>query len=164
MCRWEPQHLPSPPMRLSPAALPVRRAPTPHEEKAGDRFSQNSPHPVRAGQKHPLYLNTASVQQRSNCKIRYIDSLDVWGKMHARNLGWLPTDCTAELRPTIYVHLYASTQKETPSTYWLYFVNMHFCFCKNKMVHTCIIFIFSFFFVTMDGKGQGYAAGGPKVP
>lgn len=39
------------------------------------------------------------------------------------HLGWIPTDCTAELRPTIYVHFYASTQTGTPRTHWFYFVN-----------------------------------------
>lgn len=69
--------------------------------------------------------------------------------MHARNLGWLPTDCTAELRPTIYVHFYASIQKETPRTYWFYFVNIHL-FLQEPLV-------FYLFFVRVDG--EGYAEG-----
>lgn len=86
--------------------------------------------------------------------------------MHARNLGWLPTDCTAELRPTIYVHFYASIQRETPRTHWFYFVNINtwvfFFFCKNQMVHTCILFTFISFLFCNSGW-QKDNEGGPLV-
>lgn len=72
--------------------------------------------------------------------------------MHARNLGWLPTDCTAELRPTINVHFYASIQKETPSTHWFYFVNINFFFFfleeptgSNMYFIHFTFYLFSFF-------------------
>lgn len=54
-----------------------------------------------------------------------------------------PFDCTAELRPTIYVHFYASIR-----THWFYFVNINlFFFFARAKYHTRFIrfYFFSFF-------------------
>lgn len=68
--------------------------------------------------------------------------------MHARCLGWLPTDCTAELR--IDVHFYAPIQRRTLGTHWFYFVNN---------THVFDFFLIGiYFFAIVDGK-----AGGPLL-
>lgn len=79
--------------------------------------------------------------------------------MHARTLGWLPTDCTAELRPTIYVHSYASIQRETPRTHWFSFVNINSLFWGQELKRS---HVFTF---GKDGKRKTPmpGAGGPLL-
>lgn len=80
-------------------------------------------------------------------------------QMHVRNLGWLPTDCTAELRLTMYVHFYASSSegntKDTLVLLCKYKTPFLFNVSARTKQFTHILFTEkNSFFVIVDGEAQ----------
>lgn len=73
------------------------------------------------------------------------------------NLGWLPTNCTAELDQLCMFTFMHPFRKKTPRTHSFYFVNMNsFNFARATWfthVFQSLFLIISFLFVVVEGGG-----------